>query len=108
MKELAITGCKSLNDVWAPYNDIERVSFYESPNIAFINLAWNDLSYLDLSNMSFLQRLNVSNNQLLTLNVSFDPILTYVNLANNFNLNAFLTQACPQLYQVVGIWENEI
>jgi hypothetical protein len=73
-----------------------------------MNLAWNDLSYLDLSNMYFLQRLNVSHNQLTTLNVSFDSILTYVNLAGNVNLANFITEATPQLDQVVGISDNDL
>ena len=79
------------------------------PALGFVNLSWNDLQTLDLSDQSFLQRLNVSNNQLMTLDVSFDPILTYVNIANNTLLNDFRTEGDTQLTQVVGLtWdENE-
>ena len=58
--------------------------------------------------MNFLQRLNVSNNQLLTLLCNFDPLLAYVNIANNINLTEFSHDGSDNLMQVVGTnWEMD-
>ena len=76
------------------------------PTPAFVNLEWNDLTYVDLSNLSFLRRVNLSNNQLRTLDVSFDPMLTHLNVSYNVNLTDLRTVGDTQLRQIVGEWSN--
>ena len=54
--------------------------------------------------MNFLQRVDVSNNQLQTLDVSFDPMFRYLNISNNVNLTDLRTTGDNQLTQIVGDW----
>lgn len=91
-----------LTDLYAPYNDLSVFSASDCPNLAYVNLAWNDLTNLNLSNQTFLQNLNVSNNQLLTLDVTFDTNLRIVNVTNNYNLSDIRVVGDYQLAHVIG------
>ena len=105
MQQLAINNCPAINEVWAPYNDLTAFNISGTANqLAFVNLEWNDLTTLTLSNLSFLQRLNVANNQLSTLDVSNDPNLRTVIVTNNDMLVDFRTEMCPMLTHVVGAY----
>ncbi|MDE7496767.1 MAG: hypothetical protein K2M67_07955, partial [Muribaculaceae bacterium] len=73
-----------------------------SPQLAFVNLEWNDLEPGTLSHLNFLQRVNLANNQLSMLDVTFDPMLTYLNISNNPTLNDLRTMNDDALRQVVG------
>lgn len=72
-----------------------------------MNVEWNDLTYLSLANMNFLQRVNAANNQLITLDVSFDPMLRFVNVTNNNMLTDLRTDADSQLRHVIGYADYE-
>ena len=76
------------------------------PTLAFVNLEWNDLTNVSLANQNFLQRVDISNNQLQVLDVSFDPMLTYLNVSNNINLTDLRVVGDNQLRQIVGEWSG--
>ena len=50
----------------------------------------------------------MANNQLITLNVTNDPMLTTINVTNNDMLNDLQTEMCPMLRNVIGYneWDN--
>lgn len=77
----------------------------DAQQLAFVNVNWNDLTTLDLSSLTFLQRVNAANNQLLTVDVSNDPNLTTVILTNNEMLNDFRCEMDPMLRNVIGYSE---
>ncbi|MDE6512532.1 MAG: hypothetical protein K2L00_10655, partial [Muribaculaceae bacterium] len=78
-------------------------------NLAFVDLQYNNLSTVMLSNFNQLQRVNVAQNpQLVTLDVSFDSILRFVNVSGDTMLTDFRTMASPQLHQILGVWSNYI
>ena len=48
----------------------------------------------------------MSNNQLITLNVSFCPQLQYLNISDNDLLEDLTTEGDSMLRQVVGEWND--
>ena len=74
--------------------------------LATVSLEWNDLTFVTLSNLTNLQRVNLQNNQLQTLDVSFDPMLTYLNISDNYMLTDLRTEGDTNLNQIVGEWSD--
>ncbi len=52
--------------------------------------------------MNFVQRINLANNQLLTVDVTFDQMLRYLNVTGNYNLANLETTGCNSLSMVRG------
>ena len=78
----------------------------DTPVLATVSLEWNDLTFVTLSNLTNLQRVNLQNNQLQTLDVSFDPMLTYLNISDNYMLTDLRTEGDTNLNQIVGEWSD--
>lgn len=98
-----------LSDLWLPYNSLTSFGVDNCQNLAFVDLQYNNLTTVSLSNFTLLQRVNIAQNpQLVTLDVSFDSILRFVNVSGDFMLTDFRTQASPELHQILGTWSNYI
>ena len=98
-----------LSDLWLPYNSLTQFSVENCQNLAFVDLQYNNLTTVMLSNFNQLQRVNLAQNpQLVTLDVSFDSILRFVNVSGDMMLTDFRTQASPELHQILGAWSTYI
>ena len=73
----------------------------DCPKLTYVDCSYNDLTDLDLSNQYLLERLICNNNSLMTLNVSFDQQLVYINCRFNM-LFDLIAQACPNLKMVAS------
>ena len=72
-------------------------------NLQYVDCAYNDLTSLSLTNLTFLQRLICNNNQLNMLDLSFDTQLQYVNCRNNV-ITDLRTIGCDNLGMLACRW----
>ena len=68
-----------------------------------VDCSFNDLEELNLSNQYLLERLICNNNNLMTLDVSFDQQLMFINCRFNM-ITDLRTQGCPNIRMVASQW----
>ena len=76
------------------------------PNLSFINLAWNNLTMFKLTNQQMLQRVDLTNNALLTVDLSFDTNLQVLKLGGNPMLTNVILTGDNNIQQIHGGWDD--